>query len=99
MRIFITGATGFIGTHLVRRLAQTEHELVCLARETSEVDELHRLGVTLVTGDVTDKDSVLQGMRARQGFTASRGIALSAKILRLVRIGSASISEPSTRVI
>ncbi len=66
MRIFITGATGFIGTHLVRRLAQTEHELVCLARNTSKVDELHRLGVALVTGDVTDKNSVLQGMRGCQ---------------------------------
>jgi nucleoside-diphosphate-sugar epimerase len=27
MKIFITGATGFIGTHVARRLAQTEHEL------------------------------------------------------------------------
>ncbi|MGD8465780.1 MAG: SDR family oxidoreductase, partial [Anaerolineae bacterium] len=30
--MFVTGATGFIGTHLVRRMAATEHELVCLVR-------------------------------------------------------------------
>lgn len=29
MKVFITGATGFIGTHLVKRLAQTEHEMYC----------------------------------------------------------------------
>ncbi len=62
MKIFITGATGFIGTHLVRRLVQTEHELFCLVRPTSNVAELEKLGVTLVLGDVTDRRSLLEGM-------------------------------------
>jgi dihydroflavonol-4-reductase len=63
MKIFITGATGFIGTHLVRRLAQTEHKLYCLVRKTSNIHYLKELGVTLITGDVTDRDSLLQGMK------------------------------------
>lgn len=63
MKIFITGATGFIGTQLVKRLVQTEHKLCCLVRKTSKVSELKKLGVTLVSGDVTDKDSLLQGMK------------------------------------
>ncbi|MCJ7457529.1 MAG: NAD-dependent epimerase/dehydratase family protein, partial [candidate division Zixibacteria bacterium] len=63
MKIFITGATGFIGTHLVRRLAQTEHKLYCLVRKTSNVSELDKPGVTLITGDVTDKHSLLKGMK------------------------------------
>lgn len=62
MRIFITGATGFVGTHLVRRLAQTEHELHCLVRGTSNTSQLQESGATLVIGDVTDKDSLLEGM-------------------------------------
>ncbi|MGB8657722.1 MAG: NAD-dependent epimerase/dehydratase family protein [Candidatus Zixiibacteriota bacterium] len=62
MKIFITGATGFIGTHLVKRLAQTDHKLVCLVRKTSDVGQLEAQGVTLITGDVTDKDSILKGM-------------------------------------
>ncbi|OGC80209.1 MAG: hypothetical protein A2W07_08295 [candidate division Zixibacteria bacterium RBG_16_43_9] len=64
MKIFITGATGFIGTHLVRRLAQTEHKLYCLVRKTSNIHYLKELGVTLITGDVTDRDSLLQGMKS-----------------------------------
>lgn len=63
MKTFITGATGFIGTHLVKRLAQTEHELRCLVRKTSDVRGLNELGVALITGDVTDKDSLLEGMK------------------------------------
>src|SRR3972149_701748 len=64
MKIFITGATGFIGTHLVRRLAQTEHKPCCLVRKTSRISELKKLSVTLAYGDVTDKDSLLQGMKS-----------------------------------
>jgi len=63
MKIFITGATGFIGTHLIRRLAQTDHEMLCLVRETSNVQELEKLGVTMVRGDVNNKDSLLAGMK------------------------------------
>ena len=62
MRAFITGATGFIGTHLVNRLAQTEHELCCLVRRDSNVQHLNEVGATLVVGDVTDRESLLAGM-------------------------------------
>lgn len=63
MKIFITGGTGFIGTHLVKWLAQTDHELVCLARETSDVSTLKETGTTIAVGDVTDKGSLLAGMQ------------------------------------
>jgi dihydroflavonol-4-reductase len=62
MKIFITGSTGFIGTYLVRRLAKTQHELYCLAREKSETRFLEEIGVNIIKGDVTDKDSLLKGM-------------------------------------
>lgn len=63
MRTFITGATGFIGSHLTERMSQTEHELYCLVRKTSKVDRLKKMGATLVTGNVLDRDSLLKGMK------------------------------------
>ena len=62
MKTFITGGTGFIGTHLLKRLSQTEHELCCLVRKSGQVREIEKMGATLVSGDVTDKDSLLEGM-------------------------------------
>ena len=63
MKIFITGATGFIGSHLVRRLKQTGHQLFCLVRKNSDIRLLEELGATIVIGDVTDKSSLLAGMK------------------------------------
>ncbi len=62
MRIFLTGASGYIGQALSRRLAAAGHELRALVRPTSEVAPLERLGVALFSGDVTDRYSMREGM-------------------------------------
>jgi dihydroflavonol-4-reductase len=63
MRIFVTGGTGFIGTHLAELLSRTGHELFFLVRKTSDVTRLKELNVNIVVGDITDKDSLLAGMK------------------------------------
>lgn len=63
MRIFITGATGFVGTEFVRRVSQTSHEARCLVRDTGRADALRAMGATLVNGDVTNPRSLHRGMR------------------------------------
>jgi len=64
MKIFITGATGFIGNQVVQRLSQTDHELVCLIRKNNEASEkLKLLGAKLVLGDITSKASMIEGMK------------------------------------
>lgn len=62
MRVFVTGGTGFIGKHLVRRLTATGHEVVCLVRSTSDIRVLREAGVQIVYGDVRDYDAVVNGM-------------------------------------
>jgi len=39
MKVFITGATGFVGTNLVKRLLHTEHTLCCLIRKSTPASE------------------------------------------------------------
>jgi dihydroflavonol-4-reductase len=62
MKIFITGATGFIGRHVVERLTRTDHHMACLVRERSAVDAIEKYEVELVQGDIVDRDSVRKGM-------------------------------------
>ena len=40
MRILITGATGFIGSHLLKRLRQEQHELAILVRPGTDTKNL-----------------------------------------------------------
>ncbi len=57
-RALVTGASGFIGTHLARALLQRGDAVTCLVRPTSNVAPLEALGVHLHTGDLTDAASV-----------------------------------------
>ena len=62
MLIFITGATGFIGSHLAERLVSKGHKLRCLIRETSEKNLLLKLGAELVTVDMSDKEGLKRAL-------------------------------------
>jgi nucleoside-diphosphate-sugar epimerase len=50
--VFVTGATGFIGRELVRRLASAGYDVLALTRRTDKADALRELGVTCVVGDL-----------------------------------------------
>jgi dihydroflavonol-4-reductase len=63
MKIFVTGGTGFIGNHLVRRLSGTEHRVTCLVRKDSDSGALEKLGVAFVEGDVTDSGLIREAVR------------------------------------
>lgn len=65
MRIFVTGATGYIGGALVRRLAAAGHEVRALVRPTSSegaLRQLGELGVATFVGDLADRYSLREGM-------------------------------------
>ena len=58
MKILVTGGTGFLGSHLVRVLLERGEDVRCLVRSTSRRDNLQDLSVELVTGDLSDLDSI-----------------------------------------
>lgn len=58
MKALVTGATGFLGSHLCRRLVSDGFEVTALCRPTSEADRIADLPITIKTGDVTDRQSV-----------------------------------------
>jgi len=52
MRIFMTGATGYIGGAVAREFRQHGHEVTALVRPESEARHLRDLGVVIVAGDL-----------------------------------------------
>ncbi len=63
MKIFITGATGFFGSSLVRHLLETTgHHLVCLARRGRSTDLPVSQRVSFIEGDVTEPETLPAAM-------------------------------------
>jgi len=58
MNILVTGATGFIGSHLVENLVANNHEVICMIRKTSNTELLDELGVETRIGDLGDPNSM-----------------------------------------
>ena len=62
MRVFLTGATGFIGSHVARALMARGDSLCCLCRPTSHRADLEELPIEWIVGDVTDRESLRRAM-------------------------------------
>jgi dihydroflavonol-4-reductase len=62
MKCFVTGATGFLGSHVARQLQARGAELRLLVRATSRLDNIADLAAERVVGDLRDADSLKKGM-------------------------------------
>lgn len=67
MKYFVTGATGFVGGVLAKRLRAQGHAVHASVRNPAKAKDLEALGVTLFEGDVTDKESMRAGMTGVDG--------------------------------
>lgn len=67
MRVFVTGATGFIGSAIVKELLATGHEVLGLARNDASADALKAIGAPVHRGDLSDTASLVAGAKACDG--------------------------------
>jgi dihydroflavonol-4-reductase len=63
-RAVVTGATGFIGTHLVAHLRSLNWNVSAVARRTSNIGVLTSLGADVVRADITDRTAMMAAVPA-----------------------------------
>src|SRR5215470_13416457 len=67
MRIFVTGASGFIGSALVPELIQAGHQVLGLTRSEAGAETLRRLGAEVLHGNIENLDSLRNGAAKSDG--------------------------------
>jgi nucleoside-diphosphate-sugar epimerase len=68
MRVFLTGATGFIGSYLIPELINAGHHVVGLSRSDAGADTLILAGAEVFRGDVNDLDQLRTAVEAVDGI-------------------------------
>ena len=108
MRVFVTGATGFIGSVVVRELLEAGHEVLGLARSDQAAAAVAAAGARVHRGDIGDLESLRRGVAESDGvvhtafnhdFTVSRVEASAADRLAVEAMAEALVGTDRPIVI
>jgi nucleoside-diphosphate-sugar epimerase len=82
MNVALTGARGFIGSHVLAELQKHGHEVRALVRDDAQADIVATRGATPIVVDLYDRPAVVSALRTADGaiHTASPGDATSANL-------------------
>jgi nucleoside-diphosphate-sugar epimerase len=82
MKVALTGATGFIGSHVLEALQQHGHDVVALVRDDAQADAIAARGASPIVVDLYDRPTVVSVLRGADGaiHTASPGDDTSANL-------------------
>ena len=82
MNVALTGATGFIGSHVLAELQKHGHEVTALVRDDSQAEIVATRDATPIVVDLYDRPAVVSALRTADGavHTASPGDATSANL-------------------
>ena len=72
MRIFVTGASGWIGSAVVTELLGAGHDVVGLARSDASAQRLQEAGTLVRRGDIDDPDGMARAAAESDGGSPSR---------------------------
>ncbi len=102
MRVLVTGASGFLGSHIAEQLAEAGHSVVALVRKSSNTKFLSSLpGLELATGSVEDAASVRAAMAGANAVIHSAGLVKArdeAEFFRTNTEGTRNLLEAAKEV-
>jgi len=99
-KVLVTGANGFIGSHLVEALVSRGDEVTCLVRRTSSADRLRPWDVRLVYGDVTAAETLPPALAGNRIVYHVAGLNLVLRIKQYYRVnqqGMRNVAETCAR--
>jgi nucleoside-diphosphate-sugar epimerase len=64
MKVFVTGAAGFIGGSIAAGLVKAGHEVIGLVRKPEQLEEVKKIGVTGILGTLNDRDLLIAQAQA-----------------------------------
>lgn len=102
MKVLVTGATGFIGSHLVERLLERGDEVTAFVRASADATRLVTKGVNIVVGDVREERDVERAAKgSRLVYHLARAKAHGTRPMSEVRAvnvdGTANVARAATR--
>ncbi len=74
MKVLVTGATGFLGSHVVERLVQQGHHVRALVRRTSRTDFLESLGVERVLASLETGEGLREAVEGVEAVVHGAGV-------------------------
>lgn len=109
MRVFVAGATGYVGSAIVRELIGSGHSVLGLARSDESAEILRAAGVTVHRGDLENLDSLREAAIATDGViyaankhiteTTDNAARAAAELAAVEAIGSALIGTDKPLVV
>jgi nucleoside-diphosphate-sugar epimerase len=94
MRAMVTGATGFVGSHLAEALRGRGHEVTVLARSAAKAVLLEAQGMRVVMGDLHDSDALTRAAEGQHVIFHVAGVVAArneAEFMRANRDGTANV--------
>jgi nucleoside-diphosphate-sugar epimerase len=101
MKVLVTGATGFVGSHLAEALRRRGDEVTILARSASKAAALTPLGVRVVSGDLHDRSALERAVEGQDVVYHVAGVVAArseADFLVANRDGTRNLVETLARV-